>query len=163
MLSLELSRYLRRNEWRRKVAWCRSAGHRRSSSPWSASHRRSWSGGGSRGRLTTRWSRRWRSGPQTGAGRRWLPGVGRGGLGLTVGGGGEGRVVSPHLRYTSIAADGRCGDVSNDLQRLLAGVVHPQHLLSSQSLIRALLHHTVLQTKHKNEVKLSIFNLSKLN
>ena len=146
-------RYLRRNEWRRKVSWCRSAGNRGSSCPWSPSHGRSWSGGRSRGRLATSGSRWRRSG--TAAGRRRLPVVGRWSLRLAVGRGGEGRVVSPHLRHASIAADGGCRDVSNDLQRLLAGVVHPQHLLTSQGFVRALLHHTVLQTKHENEVTIT--------
>ena len=136
-------RYLRRNERRWKVAWPGSAGHRWSSTSRSATHRRSRSGAGSR-RCWAAWrSRRRRSRGWT-AGRRRLPVVRRTGLRLAVGGGGQGGVVSPDLGHTGVTTDGGGGDVSYDLQRLLAGVVHPQHLLPSEGLVGALLHHTVL-------------------
>jgi len=39
--------------------------------------------------------------------------------------------------------EGGGGDVSDDLESLLARVIHPQHLLPPQRLVSALLHHSL--------------------
>ena len=59
------------------------------------------------------------------------------------GSGAEGRVVSPHAGLGPRVYGGG-GDVTDNLERLFTRVVHSQHLLPSQSLVRTLLHHSLL-------------------